>query len=85
MPFFELIGVVGVIQILAAFFLLQIDRLSPKHIAYQMLNAAGAGFILFSLCFRFNLSAFLVELFWLLISVYGIYRIVADKRSKEAN
>jgi hypothetical protein len=37
-----------------------------------VLNAVGAGLITLSLCFDFNLSAFLIELAWILISLYGI-------------
>jgi hypothetical protein len=32
----------------------------------------GAGLVLISLFGEFNLSAFLVEFFWLIISLYGL-------------
>ena len=37
-----------------------------------MLNALGASLIIVSLLFDFNLSAFIVEAFWVIISLIGI-------------
>ena len=42
---------------------------------YVASNGAGALFILYSLSFEFNLSAFLIEVIWLLISIIGLIRI----------
>jgi hypothetical protein len=36
------------------------------------MNASGAVLVMISLALRFNLSAFLMEAFWLLISLYGL-------------
>ena len=41
----------------------------------SILIGLGAGLILVSLARDFNLSAFLIELVWLLISLYGLARI----------
>ena len=66
-------GNVGVFFLLLAYLLLQINKISSHQLSYSLLNAAGASLILFSLAFDFNLSAFLIEFFWLLISLVGIY------------
>ena len=42
--------------------------------AYSFFNALGAGLVLISLWIDFNLSAFIVEGFWVLISMVGIYK-----------
>jgi len=39
-----------------------------------LLNAVGACLIVLSLLVNFNLSAFVMEVFWVLISCVGIYR-----------
>ena len=39
---------------------------------YSALNALGAALIIVSLLFDFNLSAFIIELFWVIISLFGI-------------
>jgi hypothetical protein len=42
----------------------------------------GALLVVVSLLYRFNLSAFLVEIFWLLISIYGLIKFVVRPRAK---
>jgi hypothetical protein len=70
----DAIGIIGVILLLMAFFLLNTNKLLPAHLSYQALNFVGAGFILFSLLFQWNLPAVLIEIAWMLISLIGIVR-----------
>ncbi|MGH8042774.1 MAG: CBU_0592 family membrane protein [Rudaea sp.] len=67
-------GLIGVAMILFAYLLLQAGRLRGDALPHQLLNAAGALLILISLLYAFNLSAFLMELAWLAVSIYGIVR-----------
>lgn len=71
---FDLVGAVGVAVIVVTYLLLQTGRMDSARPLYSVLNAAGASMILVSLVFDFNLAAFVVEFFWLLISVYGVAR-----------
>ena len=50
--------------------------------SYSVANAAGSSAILFSLFYDFNLSAFVIESFWLAISLYGVFRAVRSRRSQ---
>lgn len=68
------LGLLGVGCLLAAYLLLQTGRWRQEEVRYSVLNAAGAGGILFSLVFDFNLSAAIVEGFWLMISLWGVAR-----------
>jgi len=52
---------------------------------YSCLNAIGASAVLFSLYFKFNLSAFIIELFWLLISLIGVVKFFLRKLSFKNN
>ena len=61
-------------MILISYFLLQMERLSGSDLAYSAANGLGAALILISLVVDFNLSAFIVEAFWLAISLLGILR-----------
>lgn len=80
---FDLVGFIGVLLIIVAYLLLQLDKLSNSSPSYSLLNAAGALLIIVSLIFRFNLSAFLVEVFWFLISLFGLTKsLIARKRSQ---
>ncbi len=70
---FDAIGMLGVSMILMTYALVQLDRMNVRNIGYSLVNALGAGLILVSLTVDFNLSAFVIESCWLLISVVGIY------------
>jgi hypothetical protein len=48
------------------------------------MNGIGALLVVVSLLYRFNLSAFLVEAFWFLISVYGLIKFAVRPRAKES-
>jgi hypothetical protein len=68
----DVLGAGGGLLIVGAYSLLQLERLDPRSLRYSVINAIGAGLILFSLMFEFNLGALLVEAFWLLVSCFGI-------------
>jgi multisubunit Na+/H+ antiporter MnhB subunit len=70
----DLVGNIGVAILIITYLMLQLNKLSSDSLAYSGLNAAGAGLIVISLLFDFNLSALLMEVFWVLISFVGIYR-----------
>jgi hypothetical protein len=69
---FDLTGFIGVLLIVTAYLFLQLNKLPSSSPSYSVLNAAGALLIILSLTFKFNLSAFIVEVFWLLISLFGL-------------
>ena len=72
LTWFDLAGAIGVLMIVIAYLLLQLDKLPSSSPNYSLLNAAGALLIIVSLIFQFNLSAFIVEVFWFLISLLGL-------------
>lgn len=69
----DFVGNLGVLILMVSYLLLQLNRL-PNGLLYSALNAAGAGLIVVSLLGNFNLSAFIIEVFWVLISFIGIFR-----------
>jgi hypothetical protein len=69
----DFVGNLGVLILMVSYLLLQLNRLS-NGLLYSVLNAAGAGLIVVSLLDNFNLSAFIIEVFWVLISFVGIFR-----------
>jgi hypothetical protein len=71
---YDIIGSLGVATIIFTYVLLQTERIKSDALLYSILNAVGASLIIFSLFFNFNFSAFIVEFFWVLISVYGIVK-----------
>ena len=78
----DLAGFIGVVLIIVAYLLLQLEKLPSSSPRYSLFNAAGALLIMVSLIFAFNLSAFIVEAFWFLISLLGLWRsLIARKHS----
>ena len=69
---YDFVGSIGVFTIILTYILLQTEKLKSESLAYSVLNGLGAGLIVFSLFYSFNFSAFVVELLWVLISIYGI-------------
>ena len=72
--FADIIGMSGTFLVVLAFFLIQLEKLSPKGMAYNLLNLTGAILLLISLCINFNLASFVIEIFWIAASLVGIYR-----------
>jgi hypothetical protein len=69
---YDILGTLGVAVIILTYVLLQLGRLRSERLAYSLLNALGAMLILVSLYYSFNFPSFVVEFFWLLISLFGI-------------
>lgn len=67
-------GSIGVGLIILTYVGLQSGKVRSETLVYSVLNAVGATLIIVSLLFSFNLSAFIVEFFWVLISIYGIVK-----------
>lgn len=70
--FYDFLGTIGTLIIIGTYLLLQFGRIKSETLLYSILNAAGASLILISLIYNFNFSAFIVEFFWLLISLVGV-------------
>ena len=81
-PLHNVIGNLGVALIVGSYFLVQIGKMSGTGLPYTSLNGLGAALIMVSLYYNFNLSAFIIEFFWILISVIGMVRIFLERRRK---
>lgn len=81
LTWFDLVGFAGVILIVIAYLLLQLNKLPSSAPSYSLLNAIGAFLVIISLLFVFNLAAFLMEAFWFLISLLGLTRSLLAKHS----
>ncbi len=82
MDIFQLIGLLGMICIVAAYFLLQIGRINSETLAYQTINLIGAILLIISLLEHFNLGSFLIEVFWIFITFFGFYKIYKKRSAK---
>ncbi len=80
---FDLAGFVGVLLIVIAYLLLQLDKLPSSSLSFSLLNAAGSLLIMLSLIFKFNASAFLIDVFWFLISLIGLSKWLISRQKRE--
>ncbi len=78
---YDLVGFIGDVVIIVTYITLQLERIHSEQILYSLLNALGASLIIISLIYNFNFPSFIVEFFWVLISLYGISRYFLKERN----
>jgi predicted membrane protein len=78
---YDFAGNIGVALMVLGYLLLQAEKVRSSDLSYSLMNGVGALLVVISLLYRFNLSAFLVEAFWLLISVYGLVKFISRQRA----
>ena len=76
----DFFGNIGVVLILASYLMVQLRKMDATALPYVVSNCLGAALILYSLIFDFNLSAFVIEIVWVLISLVGMARIYLERR-----
>ncbi|CAD2223734.1 putative permease [Pseudoalteromonas sp. 3J6] len=76
---FDIVGMSGTFLVVGSFFLLQLNKVSPKSLTYNLMNLSGAILLLISLCYNFNLASFVIEIFWIAASLIGLYKYFKDK------
>lgn len=75
----DFVGNIGVFFVLLSYVLLQAEKLKSTDLIYSALNTAGAVLVLVSLSVTFNLSSFIIEIFWLFISLYGLLKAIRSQ------
>jgi hypothetical protein len=75
----DLFGLVGSAIVIVAYFANVQGMMRADGWPYYVANIAGAGLILISLIFAWNLPAAVVEIFWGAISIYGVARAALKK------
>lgn len=71
----DILGVLGALLILGAYAGVQFKRLDPHGLIALLMNLFGAGLVLTSLYFRFNLAAAMLEAAWAVIALIGLIRL----------
>lgn len=74
MDIYQFIGFIGMIFIVYAYFLTQAGKISHTSLKYQLINLIGATLLIISLFVHFNLGSFFIEVFWILITIYGMLK-----------
>lgn len=81
---FDIIGMSGTFLVVGAFFLLQLDKVKPDGLVYNLMNLSGAILLLISLCYNFNLASFVIELFWIVASLIGLYKFMINRKKQRS-
>ena len=68
-----------------AYFLLQLEKQTVTSYTYQILNLTGAILLLISLFVHFNLGSFTIEVFWIIITLFGMYKNLKGKKNETTN
>jgi len=77
----NIIGMFGTTLVVGTYFLLQLDKLDAKSLAYNLWNLVGATLLLISLLVHFNLASFVIELFWIAASIVGLVQYYRKRNS----
>ena len=68
----DIIGLTGVALLLVTYALLQADKIDPKGFWYSFNNLIVAILVTVSLIYTPNLASVVIEVFWFIISLYGL-------------
>ena len=69
----DIIGLCGVALLITTYGLLQFDKIDPKGFWYSFNNLLVAIIVTVSLIVKMNPASMVIEVFWFIISAYGIY------------
>jgi hypothetical protein len=71
---YNTIGLAGGLLFLVSYYLVQRGTMTDHDPRYLGMNLAGSIALIASLCWAWNLPAFILEIVWGLISIYGLIR-----------
>lgn len=68
----NVIGLLGTASVVGAYCMMQMDRLDTRGLAFNLINLVGAICLFLSLLVHFNLASFVIEVFWIAASLWGL-------------
>jgi len=77
----DLIGFTGVALLIITYAMLQLDKIDPKGFWYSFNNLIVAILVTVSLVYTMNIASMIIEVFWFIISLYGIVAYLKRKKS----
>ena len=79
--FGNIIGMIGMILCLIAFFFVQ--KKKPNMIRYNLLNMLASILLFISLCIHPNIASMCLECFWFVGAVYGLVKAYKAKNEMQ--
>jgi hypothetical protein len=74
--FIQILGWLGVLAILTAYFLVSFSFLSPRDILYPALNIVGSVFIIIETFSKKDYQPVVLNFVWLIIALVAILKII---------
>ena len=71
---FDLIGNIGAIVLVSTHYTLTAQKIDSKGFIYSAANLLAAILLTISLVDKPNISSLVIQIFWSLTSIYGIYQ-----------
>ena len=75
----DFVGNVGMVILLGTFALSQTKKIDLESLGYNIGNLISAVLLLINLYYKPNLSSIIIEIWWIIFSVYGLIRVIRDK------
>lgn len=79
MLFSDIVGSLGVVIILVTYGAMHAGKMKADGFWYCLLNIIGSFAVLYSLMYSWNLASFMIEVAWIVISGYGLWRYFRTK------
>ena len=80
MEFTQYIGISGALTYLLSYFLLQVGKLDGNGNSYSLLNMLAAVFVMISLTTHFNIGSFIIQISFISLSIYAIFKSIWKRR-----
>jgi hypothetical protein len=81
---YECVGLMGAGSYMLGYALLQFGIIRGRSVAYILFNMAAAALVMVSLWSAFNISAFLIQMFFFIVSIIGLTRLYLEARPVKA-
>lgn len=85
MQLHDIVGTIGVALIVVTYAGVQLRKMEVTSLTYSGLNLLGALMILLSLAYNFNLASVVIEVFWIIISLWSIVVWIKTRKDTPEN
>ena len=75
----DLIGWIGSIELVVAYFLVSYQKIKANSLLYQWLNLTGSIFLLINTAYYGAFPSSFVNAIWILIALFALYKILTRK------
>lgn len=77
----DVIGFAGVALLITTYAMLQFNKIDPKGFWYSFNNMVVAILVSISLYYTPNLASIVIEIFWFILSVYGLVQYFKQRKT----